>query len=122
VWLQLIWIEIALKGGIGLILLLAPLTVARVLGLPRSDSGLWPRLLGAALVALAGAYLVEGTLAGRTAGLGPGGSVALNLTAAVMMAAVTFMSSPTMSRRGRIVLWLLAFVVAVLGLAELAVA
>ncbi len=119
-WQQLIWIEAILKGTVGLLLLLAPGTLARVLGLPRPETGFWPRLLGSSLLALTAAYLVEGFAAGRTQGLGLGGSVAVNLAAAPLIAAVTLMAAPQLTRRGKALLWLLAILVAVLGLVELA--
>jgi hypothetical protein len=46
---QLLWLETLLKFVPGLLLALAPLTTLRVLGLPRPETGFWPRLLERAI-------------------------------------------------------------------------
>lgn len=119
---QLIWIEALLKGVVGVLLLAAPLLLIRLLGLPRLEHGLWPRLLGAALLGLAGAYLIEGLLDGRARGLGMAGSVAVNLTGAMTLAALPVLSTLPLARRGRIALWASASVLALLGFVEIAYA
>ena len=69
---QLLWIETLLRFFAGLVLLILPVAAARVLGLPLPQATLWPRMLGGLLVGMAGATLLEGSVAGSR-GLGLGG-------------------------------------------------
>ena len=62
---QLLWLETLLKLIPGLLLALTPLTTLRILGLPRPDTGYWPRLCGALLLGFAGALFIEGTSRGH---------------------------------------------------------
>src|SRR5690606_41404490 len=75
---QLLWLETLLRFSSGLVLLIMPLTTARILGLPLPQALLWPRLLGALLSGMAAAILLEGSRAGGK-GLGLGGLVLNNL-------------------------------------------
>ncbi len=60
-WLeQLLFLELLLKLSGGLVLLLVPLAACRVLGLPRPDHGIWPRLLGVVLIGIGGSALHRG--------------------------------------------------------------
>lgn len=114
---QLIWLETLLKASGGAVLLLAPLTACRVLGLPRPPTGLWPRLLGAVLVGVAAASYAEGA---GWSGLGLAGSVLINFVAAGAIFALLVLGSPAPTRRGRIALSALAGSLAFIALVELA--
>lgn len=116
---QLLWIDTLLKLSGGLILALAPLTISRALGLPTGESGFWPRLLGAVLIAIAGAIYVEGK-GGGPRGLGLGGLVVINLLSATWLMALLVMRAAAQTVRGKLILWLLAAVLIVLSLFELA--
>lgn len=116
---QLLAIEVVMKLSGGLLLLLAPVTVARLLGLSRPESGFWPRLLGAALLGMGTATAIETWLA-KSNGLGLAGSVAINLIAAFVIVAMLLMQSGAPTRRGRMTLWILAALLALLALVEIA--
>ena len=116
---QLLWIETLLKLAGGLALVLAPLTVIRLLGLPEARSGFWPRLLGSVLIGLAAATFLEGTVSGSR-GLGLAGSIAVNLFAAAMIAVLLALEAGPSSRRGAVLLWLLAATLILLSLFEIA--
>ena len=73
---QLLWLETLLKLIPGLLLALAPLTTLRILGLPRPDTGFWPRLCGALLVGIAGALFSRA----RPAAMGSASPAASSLT------------------------------------------
>lgn len=118
---QLILIESALKLAAGGVLLLAPLTVAALFGLPRPASGFWPRLLGAVLLGLGAALFIEARLPGSK-GLGLAGLIAINLTAAFTMIAQLLSKSAAETRRGKLALWLVAAILVVLALVEIAYA
>jgi NO-binding membrane sensor protein with MHYT domain len=116
---QLLWIEACLKLGIGLSLITVPRTLARLLGLPSADQPFWPRLLGALLIGLGIASLLEVRMQG---GLGLGGSVAVNLAGAGMIGALLMLGRAGKTRRGRFLLWVAAAALVALSLVEIAYA
>ena len=114
---QLLYIETILKLSGGLVLLLLPLTACSVLGLPKPQSGLWPRLLGSVLVGLAGATYIEGATSAR--GLGMAGCVVINMVAVAAILTLLVLGAAGQSRRGRAILALLAAALVVLSFLEL---
>jgi hypothetical protein len=116
---QLLWIEACLKLGTGLALVTTPRMLARLLGLPSADQPFWPRLLGALLVGLGIASLLEVRMQG---GLGLAGSVAVNLAGSAMIAALLILGRAGKTMRGRFLLWLAAAALVILGLVEIAYA
>lgn len=116
---QLLWIETLLKLAAGLPLLIAPGWTARALGLPRDATGFWPRMLGGMLVGLAVALVLEGWI-GNVHGLGLAGALAIDLAAAATLATLLVLGKAAPTRRGRILLWLLAGLLVLLALLELA--
>ncbi|MBI1650691.1 ABC transporter permease [Hyphomicrobium sulfonivorans] len=115
---QLLWIETLLKFIPGLLLVIAPLTTLRVLGLPRPDAGFWPRLCGALLLGLAGATFIEGTSKGH--GLGLAGVIVVNLTGAAVLASLLILEAGPKSRRGTIAVWLTVCALVLLSITEIA--
>ena len=115
---QLLWIETLLKLVPGLLLALAPLTTLRVLGLPRPDTGFWPRLTGALLVGIAGALFIEGTQSGH--GLGLAGAIIINLCGATVLATLLVLDRGPASTRGRAVVWALTCTLVILSVFEIA--
>jgi hypothetical protein len=119
---QLLWFETLLKGSIGLILIFLPITAARMAGLPHGNVAFWPRLFGAALLGIAGAFAVEGyNLAGgaiEAKGLGLGGAVIINLTTIVSLFG-TLIFSAVATRRGKVLIWLMILVLLFLTLFEI---
>ena len=89
-----------LKLSAGLLLVLTPLSVIKLFGLPRTDTGFWPRLLGAVLVGLAGALFVEGRTPGSH-GLGLAGCVIVNVSAVSIMTTLLVLDAGPPSARGR---------------------
>lgn len=116
---QLIWLETLLKLIGGGLLLLLPLTTIRALGLPRSDSGFWPRLLGAVLIGLAGAFYLEDRFPGSK-GLALGGAIIVNMAVATALIIMLALGGGAPKPRGRLALWLLVIVLVGLGLIEIA--
>lgn len=114
---QLLWIEMLLKGTAGLALFLAPLTTARLLGLPSVQDSFWIRLLGALLVGLATAIFLQGTRY-SSAGIGLGGLFAINLVSAAALTAMLLADTAASTRRGRSILWLLTTLLSILAFAE----
>jgi len=116
---QLLWLETLLRFFSGLALLIAPVTTARVLGLPLPQAVLWPRLLGTLLIGIAAATLLEGS-AQRVTGLGLGGLVAINLISAAVVIALLVLDRGSQTRRGKLFLWTLSVAFVVLALLEIA--
>jgi hypothetical protein len=116
---QLLWIETILKLSAGLLLGLAPRTTLTILGLPRTETGFWPRLLGALLIGLGAATFLEGA-AGGGRGLGLEGCVLINFSGASMMAALLLLDAGPASARGRAVMWTLVILLILLCVLEIA--
>jgi hypothetical protein len=116
---QLLWLETLLKLAGGALLVLAPLTTIKVLGLPPSASAFWPRILGVALLGMAAAIFVEGTW-GSSRGLGVRGVIVINITSAAIIALMAMFGSGAPTRRGSLALWGLVVLLFVLVLFEIA--
>ncbi|MEO1695001.1 MAG: hypothetical protein AAFR55_07165, partial [Pseudomonadota bacterium] len=112
--------EAALKGGVGAILFLLPITTARVIGLPHGNIGLWARILGATFIGIAVALWVENDVQ-DVRGLGLGGLIAINAVSGVALLVIA-LSTPLGSKRGAILIWLaivLLFALSILEIAQL---
>jgi hypothetical protein len=116
---QLLWLETLIKFLAGSALALAPLTTLRVLGLPRAETGFWPRVCGALLVGMGAASFLEGAFAGR--GLGLGGSIVINLCGVAVLASLLVLDSGPTTLRGRTAVWLTVCALVFLSVLELAV-
>lgn len=115
---QILLLEAIIKLGFGAILVVAPLSVASLLGLPRPPTGLWPRLAGSLLIGLAAAIFIEIRLPGSK-GLGLYGLIAVNLIAALTLLGLMIVDAGAETRRGRLVLWLAIALLVTFALAEI---
>ncbi len=116
---QLLWIEFLTKLAVGIPLLLMPRVLARVLGLPPAESPFWPRLIGGLLIGLATAALIEVRFK-SSIGLGLAGAVSMNVAAAATIGSLLIMGQGGPTRRGRFALWLVAAVLMIQALVEIA--
>jgi hypothetical protein len=116
---QLLWIETLLKLSAGMLLALAPRATIRALGLPRIETGFWPRLLGALLIGLAASTFIEGRSPGSH-GMGLAGCVIVNFSGASMIAALLVLDAGPASARGRAVTWTLVILLILLCVLEIA--
>lgn len=120
---QLLWLETLLKGSIGLMMLMMPITSAKLAGLPHGNSAFWPRLFGAALLGIAAAFAVEGytqlnaNISAR--GLGLGGAIAINLVTVLSLIGTLIFKGVT-TRRGLLLLWSFILLLVLLMLFEIA--
>ena len=119
----LLKLQLAIYAALVFLLLVIPLMTVRVMGLPAAATGFCPRLVGRLLLALGAAALAtdQGWMKAGT-GLGLGGFIVINLTLAFVLASLLVVGSQVPTRRGRVVLWLLAIVFATLGFTEIAFA
>lgn len=108
---QLLWIEFVLKLAAGLVLVIAPRSTIKLLGLPAASptgAAFWPRMTGVLLTGIAGASFLQGWLT-RPSGLGLAGSALINICLAAMLLTTLVMTRGGMAQRGRILLLLLGF-------------
>lgn len=116
---QLLFVEAILKATFGLLLVAAPQVLIKLCGLPPVLTGFWPRLLGATLLGIAAATLIEGTLLGSR-GLGLGGSLAINFAVVAMLITMLAVNAAATTVRGKVLLWSLVAGLCALILVEIA--
>lgn len=116
---QLFFLEAVVKATLGILLLAAPHVVIKLCGLPQVPTGFWPRLLGATLLGISAATVIEATLPGSR-GLGMGGSLAVNFAALSILIPMLAVNAAAQTTRGKILLWLLVALMCALILVEIA--
>ena len=114
---QILFIELVSKATVGALLLLFPISTAKVFGFPHGNVGLWARLLGAHLIGIALAVYIEHD--NRLQGLGLGGLIIINVCAMLTLLSFAILKGAG-TKRGTFALYLLAF--ASFGLAVLEIA
>jgi hypothetical protein len=105
---------------LGILLLLFPLGMAELLGVPQSDVNFYPTILGAVIFGVGVALLIERYgFARNIRGLGLGGAIAINLCGALALL-VWLVSTPlAIPLRGQVILWALAVIVLLVGIVEI---
>ena len=104
---------------LGLLLLLFPLGIANIFGVPESDINFYPSILGAIFgIGIALIIEVYGAPKGIR-GLGLGGAIAINLCGAGVLLAWLLLKRFDIPLRGQIILWSIALIVILVGLIEL---
>ena len=105
---------------LGILLLLFPLGMAELLGVPQSDVNFYPTILGAVIFGIGVALLIERYgFARNIRGLGLGGAIAINLCGALALL-VWLVSTPfDIPLRGHVILWSVAIIVLVVGIVEI---
>jgi len=107
---------------LGLLLLAVPVPLAAWLGIPNVSSGFYPSLLGAVLVGIGIALLLERRRSASDAkGLGLGGALTINLCFGLVLAGWLLFGSLGLPVHGAIVLWALVLILVGLGGIELTV-
>ena len=101
-------------------LAIAPMSAIKLFGLPLTNTGFWPRLLGAVLIGLAVALFLEARVEGSH-GLGLAGCVVVNLCGAAMIATLLVTEAGPPSMRGRFLFWLIVLLLLTLSILEMAV-
>jgi len=105
---------------IGVLLLLFPVGIAEIIGVPRSNIDFYPTLLGAVIFGIGIALLVErfGYLR-NIRGLGLGGAIVINICAASVLLVWLITTPLNIPLRGYIILWSIAIIVLVIGIIEI---
>jgi len=105
---------------LGVLLLLFPWGVAALLGLPAPGSHFYPSILGAVLVGIGIALMIDVRCASPgIRGLGVAGAIAINFCGAGVLVVWLLFFLPDMPMRGQITLWSIALGVLAIGAFEL---
>ena len=106
--------------GLGILLLLVPVGMAEILGVPRSNLDFYPTILGGVIFGIGIALLIERYGYSRNIrGLGLGGAIAINFCAATILLVWIVSSSLNLPIRGNIFLWSIVILVFGIGIAEI---
>lgn len=105
---------------LGILLLLFPIGIIDLLGLPETNTNFYPSILGAVILGIGLALSLE--LAGHAKhirGLGLGGAVLINLIGSLVLIFWLVFGSLEIPLKGRIILWAVGLIVFSIGIAEL---
>jgi hypothetical protein len=106
--------------GLGILLLLIPLGMAELIGVPRSNLDFYPTILGGVIFGIGIALLIERYgYARNIRGLGLGGAIAINFCGATTLLVWLVSSSLKLETRGYVFLWIIVILVYGLGIAEI---
>jgi hypothetical protein len=116
---MVLWIDVAVRLVLAVLLVCVPRLTMTSLGLPKSPETFWPRILGVVLLALAAGTAIDGRWPGKG---GPllGGLVAVNVAMAFGLATALVVGQLELPKRGRLALWLAVIASAMLALVQLA--
>jgi len=115
----LLTIDGIINLALGLLLMLFPVGIAELFGVPKSALNFYPTILGAVLFGIGIALLIEryGVLRGIR-GLGLGGAIAINLCGGLALLVWLLCCPLDIPARGYVILWSIAIVVLVVGMVE----
>jgi hypothetical protein len=105
---------------LGVLLLLFPVGIIDLFGLPKTNTYFYPCILGAVLFGIGLALFLE--LVGhakRFHGLGLGGAIVINFVGSLVLICWLIFGSLTIPTKGQIILWIVGVVVFLIGIAEL---
>ena len=105
---------------LGVLLLLFPLGLASMLGLPAPNNYFYPTILGAVLFGIGIALLMDAyndQLGIR--GLGIAGAIVINFCGTIILIIWLIFASLNLPLRGYIILWVIAIIVMAVGIIEL---
>jgi hypothetical protein len=106
---------------LGVLLLLFPLGIGEVLGVPQAQDDFYPTILGGVIFGIGIALFIERFGADRNIrGLGLGGAIAINLCGSLTLLIWLIFSPPAIPLRGSILLWVIGILVFGIGIVELA--
>lgn len=116
----LLFIDAIVNLLIGTLLLLFPLGIPQLLGVPLPNINFYPTILGAVIFGIGIALLLE--VYGKPRGihgLGLAGAIAINFCGAGVLTLWLISTPLNLSLRGHVILWTIAIVVLTIGFIEL---
>lgn len=115
----LLTIDGIINLALGMLLMLFPVGIAELLGVPKSPLDFYPTILGAVIFGIGIALLIERYGFSRNIrGLGLGGAIAINLCGGLALLVWLLCSPLDIPVRGYVILWSIAIVVVVVGMVE----
>jgi cation transport ATPase len=117
---KLLLLDAVINLILGVLLATFPKTVVDFLGVPDTDTTFYPSILGAVLVGIGVALVIEYFRRSTgAAGLGLHGAIAINLCGALFLVGWLLIGNLEIPLRGHVFLWSLAAVLIVISVAEL---
>jgi hypothetical protein len=117
---SLLLIDAAINLVLGLVLILLAPQAFAVLGVPQTDTLFYPHILGAVLVGIGLALIIQWRRRpGGLAGLGLGGAIAINLCGGLALAAWLVFGGLALPLRGFMFLWGLVCLLVGISVVEL---
>ena len=105
---------------LGMLLLLFPIGIIDLLGLPETNTNFYPCILGAVIFGIGLALLSELVgYAKNFRGLGLGGAILINLVGSIVLIIWLLFGSLSIPLRGQIILWTVGLVVFLIGIVEI---
>ena len=116
----LLLVDAAVNLILGVVLLLYPVGIVKLLGLPPTNTYFYASILGAVLFGIGIALLIERFGESKNVrGLGLAGAIAINFSGAGALVGWLVVSPFNIPTRGRVILWSVAIAVLLIGLAEI---
>ena len=107
---------------LGLLLVIFPAEIFALIGLPVADNAFYPTVLGAVLIGIAIALVIEfNRKPGTMVGLGLGGAIAINLCGAFVLCFWLLNGKLPLSIAGHVILWVLVIILVIISAFELLV-
>lgn len=119
---KVLLIDSSINIALAFLLLTFPEKLVNLLGMPRAENSFYPGILGAVLLGIGAALIIEYLhRPGGVVGLGLGGAVRINLCAGLVLAFWLLRGKLELPLRGQIVLWLLVIILLVISGVEVIV-
>ena len=116
---KLLLLDALINVVLGLLLATFPDTVVRFLGVPTTDTRFYTSILGAVLLGIGLALLIEFyRKPSQSPGLGLNGAIAINLCGAVFVAGWLLSGTLDIPLRGRVFLWAVALGLVAISVSE----
>lgn len=117
---KILLVDALINLVLGVLLVTFPNRVVELLGVPRTDATFYPSILGAVLIGIAVALVIEYVRKpNRAVGLGLHGAIAINLCGALFLMGWLLSGKLEIPLRGQVFLWGLAAVLVIVSLVEL---
>lgn len=105
---------------LGILLLMFPLGIAELLGVPIPSTNFYPTILGGAIFGIGIALFIERYgYKNNIRGLGLGGAVAINVCGGMVLLIWLLVNPFDLPMRGYVILWTIAVIVLLIGIVEL---
>jgi hypothetical protein len=113
-------IDAMVNFSLGMLLVIFPADIFQFIGLQVTDHAFYPTILGAVLIGIAVALIIEfNRKPAGMVGLGLGGAIAINLCAAFVLVFWLFNGKLRVSLFGHITLWILLIILVVISVFEI---